>query len=293
MKDLEHCTIRAVDGTIGHVQDFYFEDETWVVRYLVVDTGSWLSSRKVLISPMVLGQPDWTERVLPVSITKQQVRNSPNIDTDKPVSRQHEKQYLEYYGYPFYWGGAGLWGAGVYPSAMLSSCSGGLSTEYALRQGDAFRADIERDSLEQGNPHLRSCKALIKYRIEATDAGVGHVQGLLVDEATWAIRYIVVETSNWWLGHQVLIAPKWIEDINWVDTTVSVALTQQAVKDAPPYDPGMPLSRDDEISLHKHHGHAGYWADEVRLENPQYRVVGTGSTRGGAGSGRNGRGDRI
>jgi hypothetical protein len=283
MKDLENCAIRAVDGTIGHVQDFYFEDDTWVVRYLVVDTGSWLSSRKVLISPMVLGQPDWTQRILPVSITKEQVRKSPKIDTDKPVSRQHEKQYLEYYGYPFYWGGAGLWGAGVYPSAMLSTCSGGFSTEYALRQGDAIRADIERDSLEEGNPHLRSCKALMKYRIEATDGGVGHVQGLLVDEATWAIRYMVVETSNWWLGHQVLIAPKWIQDINWVETTVSVALSQQAVKDAPPYDPATPLSRDEEISLHNHHGRAGYWADEVKLENPQYRVVGTGSTRSGVG----------
>ena len=284
MKDLENCTICAIDGTIGHVRDFYFEDDTWVVRYLVVDTGSWLSSRKVLISPVVLGQPDWTERVLPVSITKQQVRNSPNIDTDKPVSRQHEKQYLEYYGYPSYWGGAGLWGAGVYPSAMSSTCGGGVSTEYALRQCDASRTESDSYSLEEGNLHLRSCKALMKYRIEAMDGGVGHVQGLLVDEATWAIRYLVVETSNWWLGHQVLISPKWIEDISWVDTTVSVALSQQAIKDAPSYDPATPPSREEEISLHKHHGRAGYWADEVNLENPQFVVVGPGSTRGGRGS---------
>jgi hypothetical protein len=164
MRDLANYAIRATDGTIGHVKDFYFEDGTWVVRYLVIDAGSWLSSRKVLISPMALGQPDWTQKVLPASITKRQVRNSPNIDTDKPVSRQHEKQYLEYYGYPFYWGGAGLWGAGVYPSAMLSigsgsgSGSGGVGTEYALRQCDAIRAESERYSREEGNPHLRSCQ---------------------------------------------------------------------------------------------------------------------------------------
>ena len=102
------------------MKDFYFDDLAWVVRYLVVETGSWLSSRKVLISPIAIGHPDWAERVLPVSITKEQVKNSPDIDTDKPVSRQHEMQYLGYYGYPSYWGGAGLWGSGAYPGAMLT-----------------------------------------------------------------------------------------------------------------------------------------------------------------------------
>ncbi len=121
MKDLENYTIRATDGTIGHVKDFYFDDEAWVIRYLVVDTGSWLSSRKVLISPIAIGHPDWTEKVLPVSITKEQVKNSPNIDTDKPVSRQHEIRYLGYCGYPFYWGGVGLWGATMYPNMMMPS----------------------------------------------------------------------------------------------------------------------------------------------------------------------------
>ena len=116
MKNLEDYAIRATDGIIGHVKDFYFDDEAWVIRYLVVDTGTWLSSRKVLISPISIGHPDWTDRVLPVSITKEQVKNSPDIDTQKPVSRQHEIQYLGYYGYPYYWGGAGLWGEGIDPS---------------------------------------------------------------------------------------------------------------------------------------------------------------------------------
>jgi hypothetical protein len=281
MKDLENYAIRAIDGTIGHVRDFYFEDNTWVVRYLVIDTGSWLSGRKVLISPMALGQPDWTGRVLPVSITREKVRNSPNIDTDKPVSRQHEQQYLDYYGHPLYWGGAGFWGAGVYPSATFGIGSGGVSVADVLRQSDAIRAETKRGPHEEGDPHLRSCKSLVNYRIEATDGGVGHVQGLLVDEQTWAIRYLVVETSNWWLGHQVLIAPKWIRDISWLDTTVSVALTRQAVKDAPPYDSAMPPSREEEAVLYQHHGRAGYWADEENLGNPQHRVVGTSSAPGG------------
>jgi hypothetical protein len=113
---------------------------------------------------------------------------------------------------------------------------------------------------EEGDPHLRSAKAIINNQIEATDGGIGHVRDLLVDEETWAIRYLVVNTSAWWFGHQVLIAPQWIQDMSWLNTTVSVKLTQQAVKDSPGYDPAVPLSRDYEVILHRHHGRTGYWA---------------------------------
>jgi hypothetical protein len=274
MKDLEGYTIRATDGDIGHVNDFYFEDDRWVVRYLVVEAGHWLSSRKVLISPIAIGQPNWTAKVLPVSITKEQVKNSPDIDTDKPVSRQEEMRYHGYYSYPYYWGGTGLWGLGAYPGMMLS---GGCYYSEADAGDLAERAEharMTREAAEHQNddPHLRSGNAVMNYHIEASDGGIGHVQGLLLDEDTWAIRYIVVDTSNWWLGHQVLIAPRWIKNVSWSEHTVSVSLTRQAVKDAPPYDPAVPLNRSEEIGLHNHYKRSGYWADEVKLENPQFRV---------------------
>jgi sporulation protein YlmC with PRC-barrel domain len=262
VQDLEGYAIRATDGTIGHVKDFYIDDKTWVVRYLVVETGSWLSSRKVLISPFSIGHPDWTERILPVSITKEKVKSSPDIDTDKPVSRQHEMQYLGYYGYPYYWGRAGLWGGGAYPGAMLTGVEYGKSgAEHLATQADHTRAGAETDQRRQeGDAHLRSCRALLRYHIEATDGGMGEVKGLLVDEDTWAIRYLIVETSNWWLGNQVLISPQWIQQISWSGATIAVNLTRQAVKDAPSYDSSVPLSRDQEMHLHQHHGRTGYWA---------------------------------
>ena len=274
MSDLEGYAIGATNGPIGHVKDVYFDDEAWVVRYLIVDTGSWLSSRKVLISPIAIGQSNWAERTFPVSITKEQVKNSPDLDTDKPVSRQHEMQYLTYYGYPFYWGGAGFWGPGIYPG-MRSMGVGyaGSSSEYLTAPVDKAQLAREASQHENDDPHLRSGEAVMKYHIEASDGGIGHVQGLLIDEDTWAIRYLIVDTSNWWLGHQVLIAPKWIKNVRWPDNTVSVSLTRQAVKDAPPYNPALTLDRDEEIGLHKHYERAGYWADEVKLENPQYRAV--------------------
>ncbi|MGA7180332.1 MAG: PRC-barrel domain-containing protein [Thiobacillaceae bacterium] len=269
MNDLEDYTIRATDGIIGHVKDFYFDDEAWVIRYLVVDTGSWLSSRKVLISPVAIGNSDWTEKILPVSITKEQVKNSPDIDTEKPVSRQHEIRYLGYYGYPFYWGGPGLWGAAIYPNMMMPSDGGLVSTpDDAQSQVEKAYTQAETARHQDDDPHLRSYKAVMSYHIQPTDGDIGHVQGLLVDEETWAIRYLIVDTSNRWLGHQVLIAPQWIQDVSWSDATVSVNLTRQAVKDAPPYDSSAQLDRKLETDIYQHYGRPGYWADEVKREAP-------------------------
>ena len=266
--DLDGFVIGATDGPIGHVRDFHFDDEGWVIRYFVVETGSWLASRKVLISPFAIGSPDWTEKVLPTSISKAQVENSPDIDTDKTVSRQQEIRYHGYYGYPFYWGGAGLWGDDDYPSMSMEAVPGYVAPPVVPApdmpelqvQGEPFR-------VRQDDPHLRSCKAVIGYHVQAVDGDVGHVQALLVDVETWAVRYIVVDTSNWWLGHQVLIAPQWIGDVRWSDATVMVNLTQQAVKDAPAYDSAAMPDREQEAGIHDHYGRTGYWATEVVRES--------------------------
>jgi hypothetical protein len=266
--DLEGYVIGATDGPIGHVRDFYFDDEAWVIRYLVVATGAWLSSRKVLISPFAIGHPNWTEKILPVSITKERVKCSPDIDTEKPVSRQQESQYLEYYGYPYYWVGAGVWGQGAYPSVMLPGF--GTAVQGPQVQAQCIRADAGRR--QDGDPHLRSCNEVMKYHIHATDGDIGHVQAMLVDDETWTIRYLVVDTSNWWLGHQVLIAPQWIQNVSWPDAKISVDLTRQAVKEAPSYDSAARLDRKEEAGIYKHYRRAGYWTDEVMRESAASRL---------------------
>lgn len=264
-KDLEGCAIGASDGRIGEVKDLYFDDDAWVIRYLVVSTGAWLSNRKALISPYAIGQPQWAEKILPASLTKEQVKNSPDIDTDKPISRQHEVQYLKYYRYPSYWGGVGLWGVGPNPN-MLPMNSGFDWSSDQYRQTLAERDREETGLRRHDDPHLRSCNAVMKYHIRATDGDIGHVLGLLVDDETWAIRYLIVDTSNWWLGHQVLLAPQWIDDVSWFDCKVSVDLTRQAVKDSPPYDAAVSLGREQEAGIYQHYGRAGYWADAVKRE---------------------------
>jgi hypothetical protein len=258
--DLQGYAIQATDGPIGHVKDFYFDDHSWVIRYLVVDTGTWLSSREVLVSPMALGQPHWSDKVLPATMTKEQVKNSPDIDTNKPVSRQHEIEYLNYYSYPYYWGGSSLWGGEMGPNMIMPGYEGRAAAPLPVRT----EAEIEQEQAraaarEHDDPHLRSCKAVMGYHIHATDGDIGHVQGLLVDEETWAIRYLVVDTSNWWLGHKVLIVPQWVDNISWADAKVSVNLTRQAVQDAPIYDPAERLERKHEDDFFKHYGRANYW----------------------------------
>ena len=266
LQELEHAKIEATDGEIGRVKDLYFEDDAWVVRYLVVETGSWLSSRQVLISPISVLRPDWVAQTLPVSLTQAQVRNSPDIDTDQPVSRQNEQQLLGYYGYPGYWDGAGMWGEGLYPDAMVPGDAGyrvdRVERERAL---EAYLRD-ERARHRNDNPHLRSCNAVKGYHIRATDGEIGHVSGYLLDDQTWAVRYLVVDTSNWWLGHKVLVAPPWIQAVQWSDRTVAVDLTRESIRNAPAYDGAVAWRRDEELNLYRHHGRNVYWADRPLRE---------------------------
>jgi hypothetical protein len=262
LKDMEGYSIGATDGVIGQVRDFYFDDESWVIRYLVVETDAWHANKRVLVSPLSLGRPDWSKKEFPASITKYQISKSPDIDTDKPISQQHEMGYLGYYGYGNYWGGSGLWGGALYPDML----QGGLES---ARDGSAG-ADLPGGRRTIGtsryasrprhdDPHLRSGNAVMRYYVHASDGDIGHVQGILVDERSWAIHYVIVNTSNWWLGHQVLIAPEWIDDIDWAESKLLVDLTRRSVKDAPRYDPDLPFTVEREKILHGYYGHSGYW----------------------------------
>jgi len=257
-------SIAATDGGIGFATDFHFDDKAWVIRYLIVETGTWLSDRKVLISPLAIGEPNWKFETFPARLTREQVRNSPDIDTEQPVSRQHEQEYSSFYGYPYYWGGNGLWGAAYYPGAMLTNMdSAGSGSDYLAVQVENERRARETQHQQHDDPHLRSCKAVTGYHISAVDGEIGHLEGMLVDEDSWAIRYLIVNTSNWWLGHRVLVAPSWISDVSWLHRRITVDLTRQAVQESSPYELAHLPDRPQETLLHEHYGHHGYWQAET------------------------------
>jgi hypothetical protein len=247
---LKGLVIRATDGELGTVDQFYFDDETWAIRYLTVETGGWLSDKQVLISPFSVVHTDWEARRLDVALTKKQVENSPDINTHEPVSRQHEAAYLGYYGYPYYWGGPYLWGPSYYPAGLVMP---------AAAQDEVLADRIQRES---NDSHLRSTETVKGYSIEASDGEIGHVDGFIVDDEAWAIRYIEVATRNWWPGKKVLVSPAWIERVSWAGSKVYVALSREAIKNGPEYVESIPITREYENKLYFHYGRPPYWLPE-------------------------------
>lgn len=241
---LEDFSMHALDGEIGSVQEFYFDDVTWAIRYLVVHTGGWLSGRLVLISPAFLQHLDWDGRQIHVALTKKQIENSPDINTQKPVSRQHEAAYMDYYGYPYYWTGSYLWGTGPFPPDLA----------------EAARIGAQRAATEQsGDSHLRSTKEVKGYHIHSADGEIGHIEDFIVDPDDWSIRYLDVSTRNWLPGKHVLIAPEWIEKVSWIDSEVSVNLLREIIQNAPQYLESHPMTRAYERQLHEYYGRPPYW----------------------------------
>ncbi len=254
VNDLYGLKVAASNGPIGEVKDFYFDDQAWTIRFFVVETGPWLDGRKILIPPKAIHDLDWEAKVLSVSLTRERVKACPAVDTSRPVSRQHELEQLGYYGYDYDSAAPQLWGGGPQFGMSLTGYQGmGLPTE--PRAQKAFAEHLAKLHRDRGDdPHLRSCRAIERYHIHATDGDIGHVESLLVDDQAWAIGYLVVNTSDWWVGHQMLVAPPWIVDISWLDATVSVDLTRQAVKEAPIYDAAEPPSPEQERRLSEHYG---------------------------------------
>jgi sporulation protein YlmC with PRC-barrel domain len=254
IESLDGYTIHATDGEIGSVKEIYFDDEHWGIRYLVVETGSWLSSRMVLISPYSIQGIDDHDETIAVSLTQDQVRNSPDIDTHQPMSRQLEGEFASYYGYGNYWAGPYLWGVGGYPVYPMPEA--GTVPPVGERPDDVAARAMDRPE----DVHLRSSDHVTGYHIAGTDDEIGHVQDFIFDDESWAIRYLLVDTRNWWPGgKKVLLATRWIERIDWTDSTVYTTLTREQIRNSPEYDENLPLDRDYETRLHEFYGRKTYW----------------------------------
>lgn len=243
-KALKGYKLDSLDGEFGSVEQFYFDDRHWTVRYLVANTGNWLAGRLVLISPYALVAAIKAEQHIAIDLSKKQIEESPSLGSDKPVSRQFEESYYGYYGYPMYWGGLYSWGFYPYP----------VSNREQWKQ--LFESEKTWDA------HLRSTDNVCGYYIEATDGEIGHVEDFIIDDETWAIRYLVVDTRNWWPGKKVLVSPHWIERVSWDESKVFVNLSREVIKQSPEYTEESLLTRDYETDLYRHYELPGYWTGE-------------------------------
>ncbi|MDQ6828478.1 MAG: PRC-barrel domain-containing protein [Gemmatimonadota bacterium] len=247
LKDLEGYAVCATDGEIGHVVDFLLDDQQWAVRYLVVEAGGFLAGRRVLISPIAFRDVDWSTRQFHLALTIDKVKASPAVDTDKPVSRQHERDYNRFYGYPDYWNYGSLWGMGMYP---------------ALLAGVGWKDAEVNGNQATGDASLRSAGELRHYHVQGTDDAIGHVDDFIADDATWGIRYLVVDTSNWWFGEKVLVSPHWAHRISWKDKNVYVDMSRDAIKNSPEWNGEAAVNRQYEQRLYDYYGRPAYWGSE-------------------------------
>jgi len=229
IKQLQGNTLGASDGEIGQVKDFYFDDQKWAIRYVIVETGTWLTGRAVLISPHAFGHLHQTEKILRVKLTRKQIENSPSIDTHKPMSRQYEEEYHQYYGWPYYWQGDALWGMSSVPMMGLTSIS-----------GPSKSISVKGERHEPAAAHLRSTNAVNGYHIRASDGIIGHVCDFTMDDESWAIPQMIVKTGNRFSGKEVQIPTSKVERVSYDDSSVFVNLTSNAVETSPP--PAMVLA---------------------------------------------------
>ncbi len=246
-KDLSHYTIEAIDTDIGSVYDFYFDDQNWTIRYIVVATGTILSGRKVLISPIALLHPAWSPMHIRVNLTWKQVESGPSINLHKPISRQHESKHHEHFGLPKYWEGDHIWGSYQNPKELAAA----PRTTSKTKEVDAST-----------ETHLRSTREVIGYHIKAIDGEIGHLEDFLFDDESWEIRYAIVDTKNWWPARKVLLRPQWIERVSWTDREIYANISRETIRKSPEWSPDQPISRDYELRLHQHYGYAPYWTKE-------------------------------
>jgi hypothetical protein len=256
VKLLLKYNVLARDGEFGFVDDLLFDDREWMMRFLVIDTGTWLSGRKVLIPPHVIDQPDWGSHVFPVRLSKEQIKDSPPLDTNEPVSLQHEHRIFEHYN--------------ISPRLVRGPVPafGSIGPDYD-RQGEARMtagmADAEGEAIDQEDTsthedhHLRSASEIMKYRLRATDGEIGDVEDLLLDDSTFHIRYLVVDTGSWLSSRKVIIAVPWIENVSWEDASVAVDFTRKQVEESPEWDASIPVKRPYEDLLFTYYGRPKYW----------------------------------
>ena len=223
IKQLYGDKLGATDDDIGHMKDFYFDDQDWAIRYLVADTGSWLPGRQVLISPHSLGRLDQAEKLQRVNLTRKQIEDSPSVENHKPISRQYEEDYYRYFGWPYYWRGDALWGMSGFP--ILD-----LPTEPLPREsGTGSDARLDRS-----DAHLRSTQAVSGYHFRTSDGTIGHVCDFMIDAQSWAIGQLVVKTGHRLSGREVLIPTKQIERISYEESTVFANVSKETVEQIPP-----------------------------------------------------------
>lgn len=251
LDSLKNTDIAARDGSLGDVHDLLFDDHSWKLRYLVVDTGNWLPGRRVLISPESIDRTDPNGDTLSLDLTRKEIKDSPGIDADAPVSRQNEIALADHFRWPYYWDAFPATYAATPLIPMMQSES----------EAAGPRPGSEEAFLERGDPNLRSAREVEGYHVAARDGDIGHISDFLFSEDDWALRFLVIDTRNWLPGRKVLAAPAWIRGIDWSQQKLLVDADKKTIEQAPRYETGMAIDEDLERRIFAHYGRSAQAAE--------------------------------
>ncbi len=245
----------AKDDNLGEVDDFYFSTKDWTIRYMVADIGNWFTGRRVLIAQSEMGVPNWEQKLIPVDLTKEQVRDSPDIDLTRPIGREQEASLYSYYGWPTYWGAPGTLGMGM--GAIGAGVAMGTPVPPATgRRVSDVPDEAEAAVYPKGERHLQSMREVTGFNIQGADGSLGSVEDFFVDDHSWNIRYLEIDTSKWLPGRQVLFSPEWVDRVDWDNSKVYTQMTKEQVKNSPEYNRDTMIDQNYESSLHKHYGYS-------------------------------------
>ena len=240
IRDMQGYRIYATDGEIGDLGDFLFDDEKWVLRHFVVD----MNGREVLLSPIAFAGANWDARIMNVNLTLEQIQNSPDIDTDLPISRKMETEYYDFYGWPYYWGGVYTSAGGIYPYQA------GVMGAVALEPEDKLP---EQKEFTDDEIHLRSADEVIGYHVEAMDGGIGKVVDFIINDADFGVQFVVIDTEPLWFGGKVLLPTDRINSVSWPGRIITLNAARDEVKAAPNWDHAKPVCREYADCIQQHY----------------------------------------
>ncbi|GAB6145480.1 PRC-barrel domain-containing protein [Desulfocicer niacini] len=240
-------TFFVKEDDVGKCKDLLFDDQLWTVRHMVADTGGWLMDKKVLISPVMVQITDWQMQSIFLEITREQLEECPSLMEDEPISREHERKMFQYLNYPYYWAHDGLWGPGAYPAVMTQI------PDNSAQKHDEETLEEEEEKVEEN--HLRSFKEVKGYDIEASDGNIGYVEDFILEDKTWALRYVVLNTRNWLPGgKKVILSLNWVKKVSWEQSTLFLDISREQVENSPDFDPEKPVNIEYETRLYDYYG---------------------------------------
>ncbi len=248
LKKMIGYSAESLDGKIGEVDNFYFDTPEWFIRYAVIETGGLLNSKRVLISPESFGEPLWQERKFPISLSKEKIENSPTVEEKRPITMQEEENLIDYYGWDTYWGLGPYVNLHPRVLAPIRHIPEYVPEDNYIRDSD--------------NSILKGLYDIEGFSIHASDGVFGRVEDIIIEDESWIIRYLVIDTRRYLPSKKVLIAPEWIEMVNWSTEEIYVDLEKETIKDTPVYDPDAPIDRAYEEKLYDYHEYARYWEDK-------------------------------